>query len=70
MKADAVIRSILFDILSFNQYSSEESMKLDVRKPSTRPENYKQLAVVCEWIEDNFNRINVFVFLTKAEAKR
>jgi AraC family transcriptional regulator len=56
MKADAVIRSILFDILSFNQYASEESMKLDVRKPSTRQENYKRLAVVREWIEDNFNR--------------
>jgi AraC-like DNA-binding protein len=56
MKADAVIRSLLFDILSFNQYASEESMKLDVRKPSTRQENYKRLAVVREWIEDNFNR--------------
>ena len=56
MKADGVIRSILFDILSFNQYASEESMKLDVRKPSTRQENYKRLAVVREWIEDNFSR--------------
>jgi AraC family transcriptional regulator len=56
MKADSVIRSILVEILSFNQYASEESMKLDVRKPSTRQENYKRLAVVREWIEDNFNR--------------
>jgi AraC family transcriptional regulator len=56
MKADAVIRSILVDILSFNQYASEESMKLDVRKASTRQENYKRLAVVREWMEDNFNR--------------
>jgi AraC family transcriptional regulator len=56
MKADAVIRSILVDILSFNQYASEESMKLDVRKVSTRQENYKRLAIVREWIEDNFNR--------------
>lgn len=56
MRADAVIRSILFDILSFNQYASEESMKLDVRKSSTRQENYKRLAVVRDWIEDNFNR--------------
>jgi AraC family transcriptional regulator len=56
MKADAVIRSILFEILSFNQYASNESMKLDVRKVSTRQENYKRLAVVREWIEDNFNR--------------
>lgn len=56
MKADAVIRSILFDILSFNQYASEESMKLDARKSSTRQENYKRLAIVRDWIEDNFNR--------------
>ena len=56
MKADGVIRSMLFDILSFNQYASEESMKLDVRKASTRQENYKRLAIVREWIEDNFNR--------------
>jgi AraC-like DNA-binding protein len=56
MRADAVIRSILVDILSFNQYALREAMKLDVRKPSTRHDNYKRLAIVREWIEDNFYR--------------
>lgn len=56
MRGDAVIRSILSDILSFNRHASEESMRLDVRKPSTRRENYKRLAVVRDWIEDNFSR--------------
>jgi len=56
MRGDAVVRSILFDILSFNHRATQESMKLEARKPVTRRENYKRLAVVREWIEDNFSR--------------
>lgn len=56
MKGDAIVRSILADILSFNHFSSEQSRQLEVKKTSTRQENYKRLVSARDWIEDNFNQ--------------
>jgi AraC-like DNA-binding protein len=56
MKGDAIARSILADILSFNHFSSEQSRQLEVKKTSTRQENYKRLVSARDWIEDNFNQ--------------
>ncbi len=56
MQADAIVRSTLAEIVSFNQHSVKESLKLEVKKRSTRNENYKRLATAREWIENNFNQ--------------
>jgi AraC-like DNA-binding protein len=56
MQADAIVRSILAEIVTFNDHSTRESMKLEVKKKSTRTENYKRLATAREWIENNFNQ--------------
>jgi AraC-like DNA-binding protein len=56
MQADAIVRSTLAEIVSYNQHSNVESLKLEVKKRSTRTENYKRLATAREWIENNFNQ--------------
>ena len=54
MQADAIIRSTLAEIVSFNLHSISQSLKLEVKKKETRNENYKRLAIARDWIEDNF----------------
>lgn len=56
MQADAIVRSTLAEVVSHNHHSNNESLKLEVKKRSTRTENYKRLATAREWIENNFNQ--------------
>jgi AraC-like DNA-binding protein len=56
MQADAIIRSTLAEIVSLNDHSINESMKLEVKKKLTRNENYKKLAIARDWIENNFTQ--------------
>jgi len=56
MQSDVIVRSTLAEIVSHNQHSNKESLKLEVKKISTRTENYKRLATAREWIENNFSQ--------------
>jgi AraC-like DNA-binding protein len=56
MQTEAIVRSTLAEVVSYNHHSNNESLKLEVKKTSTRTENYKRLATAREWIEDNFNQ--------------
>jgi len=56
MQSDAIIRSTLAEIVSLNHVSTRQSMQLDVRKKTTREDNFKKLATARDWIENNFSR--------------
>jgi AraC family transcriptional regulator len=56
LKADAVVRSILEELLAANGVAVAESLRLDVVKKSTRIELYKRLRNARDWMDGNFNR--------------
>jgi len=56
LKSDAIVRSILEDILMANKSAREEALRLNVKKKSTRVEIYKRLYIAKEWMEANYHQ--------------
>jgi len=55
LRAEAILRSIINDIMEFSVRAREESLHLALRKKIAREENYKRVAAVRDWMEDHFS---------------
>jgi AraC-like DNA-binding protein len=56
IQSNAIVRSTLAEIVSLNSFSTKQSMQLDMKKKGTREDNFKKLATVRDWIENNFSK--------------
>ncbi|HEY0680448.1 MAG TPA: AraC family transcriptional regulator [Chitinophagaceae bacterium] len=54
LKADAIIRLILEELLISNIHAAKRALKLDVIKKTTRVELFRRLVLSREWIEANY----------------
>jgi AraC family transcriptional regulator len=56
MQSDAIVRSTLAEIVLFTDSSTKQSMQLNLKKGTTRQDNYKKLVAARDWIENNFTQ--------------
>ncbi len=54
LKTDALVRSIVEDLLLENKRANTEAINLQVKKRSTRNELYKRLCIAKDWIDNHY----------------